>query len=337
MKKNHVDNHALIFITAVCVSCLIAACFSPWQGEGTFSITIGGGGRAAEVLSWDPSTRIADLDHTVILTNGTGEKDRRERIKAGQTVKFAVEPGDWDVLVFAYKGDALKAVGYKVVKVKPGQNNAESVTMGGVSFTGNSIAEFKAWLDTKPYNTPETAYSVKLNVSDMEGGVNEPGSLGNAMRTNYGKYVNLDLSGSTFNAVVAQGFNNTGLVSVTLPNGVTIISVGGFYFCENLKSINIPDRVTSIGQQAFYYCTSLTSVTIPASVTILSAAAFRYCPNLTSVTFEGPINPDYFAGDSLYPVFDGDLRDKYFSSNNSVGTPGTYTRQPGGEVWTKLP
>jgi len=226
-------------------------------------------------------------------------------------------------------------VGYTLVEVKPGQNNTVPVTMGGVSFTGNSIAEFKAWLDTKPYNTPETAYSVKLDVSDMGGNVNEPGSLGNAMRTNYGKYVNLDLSGSTFTTMVGNAFNNTCLVNVTLPDSVTIISVGGFYFCENLKSINIPNRVTGIGQEAFYYCTSLTSITIPASVTTLSGAAFRYCPNLTSVTFLGTLSIYDFTDEDGYQVFDGDLRDKFYQTDSTNGTPGTYTRQPGGTTWTK--
>jgi hypothetical protein len=34
-------------------------------------------------------------------------------------------------------------------------------------------------------------------------------------------------------------------------------------------------------------------------------------------------------------VFEGDLRIKFYASNPSNGTPGTYTRASGSSTWTK--
>ena len=90
----------------------------------------------------------------------------------------------------------------------------------------------------------------------------------------------------------------------------------------------IPDTwegrpVTNI--QSFQNCTGITSVIIPASMISINLNAFNGCTNLTSVTFQktGVRN----TGASSFP---GDLVAKY-----QAGGAGTYTRQPGGTVWTK--
>jgi hypothetical protein len=78
---------------------------------------------------------------------------------------------------------------------------------------------------------------------------------------------------------------------------------------------------------AFYGCTSLTSVTIPNGVTSIGEYTFQSCTSLTSVTFERADtaidNANSFPGGS-------DLLTKY----SAEGT-GTYTRESGGDVWTK--
>jgi hypothetical protein len=154
------------------------------------------------------------------------------------------------------------------------------------------------------------------------------------------------------------------ITSVTIPNGVTSIEKQAFYGCTSLASITIPDSVTSIGQSAFSGCESLTSVIMPNSITSIGTRAFRYCANLTSVTipnsvtsigeiafgdctslvsvtFEGTIPADKFYiytspfGNSIQP-FPGDLRTKFYATNKTNGTPGTYTRPNGNsETWTK--
>ena len=78
--------------------------------------------------------------------------------------------------------------------------------------------------------------------------------------------------------------------NLVLPDSITEINQGAFFYCTGLTSVTIPDSVTSIGEQAFYGCTGLTSVTIPNSVTSIRSYAFYGCKNLTSVTFRNTSN-----------------------------------------------
>ena len=56
---------------------------------------------------------------------------------------------------------------------------------------------------------------------------------------------------------------------------------------ELVTSAVIPNGVTSINDGVFYYYRSLTSVNIPSSVTNISSRAFYGCSGLTSMTFKG--------------------------------------------------
>lgn len=58
-----------------------------------------------------------------------------------------------------------------------------------------------------------------------------------------------------------------------MPEG--IIEIGEFAFARsNIEKVVIPDGVTTIGYGAFYYCKDLRNVTIPASVTEIAPNAF---------------------------------------------------------------
>ena len=155
----------------------------------------------------------------------------------------------------------------------------------------------------------------------------------------------------------------TNLTSITIPNSVTSIGDYAFYKCTNLTSIIIPNSVTSIGDYAFSictnlasviisnsitnirrgtfsYCRNLTSVTIPDSITSIGDETFYECTSLTNVTFRSSIPSSGFSGNTNYPVFQGDLRNKFYASNSTSGTPGTYTTTaPVNDysVWNKEP
>lgn len=88
----------------------------------------------------------------------------------------------------------------------------------------------------------------------------------------------------------------SGLTSVTIPNSVTSIGKGAFYFCTRLASVTIPSSIINIGEKVFMGCTSLSSVIIPNSVSSIGYDAFSGCSSLSSVVIGSSVtNIDAFA------------------------------------------
>lgn len=75
------------------------------------------------------------------------------------------------------------------------------------------------------------------------------------------------------------------LVSVTIPDSVTLIDRYAFQSCSKLKSVVIGKSVETISMDAFSWCESLEKIVIPDSVKIIKESAFYRCENLTSVDF----------------------------------------------------
>jgi hypothetical protein len=75
--------------------------------------------------------------------------------------------------------------------------------------------------------------------------------------------------------------------NVTIPDKITSIGSGTFYYCTDLTSITIPNNVTSIADNAFVDCTSLTNTTIAKSVNNIGNKAFFGCSSMNAVYFEG--------------------------------------------------
>ena len=85
------------------------------------------------------------------------------------------------------------------------------------------------------------------------------------------------------NGVLVKYTEEPGITEVVIPEGVTSIGNGAFYWCESLINIHIPENVTSIGERAFEGCRSLTSIHIPEGVTSIGERAFEGCRSLTSI------------------------------------------------------
>jgi len=127
-----------------------------------------------------------------------------------------------------------------------------------------------------------------------------------------------------------------GLTDITIPNGVKIIGAGTFEGCTGLTRIIIRNGVTTIGSGAFDSCFSLERVIIPDSVTSIGNEAFYFCRRLASVTFQGTIASSGFVSGAFGSF--GDLRDKFYATDKTNGTPGTYkTTAPvsSKSVWEK--
>jgi hypothetical protein len=235
----------------------------------------------------------------------------------------------------------------------------ETRVISKLPVTSDNLAAHLALLSA---NTVSNPHNITLRVSNT----NEFTTIRNTLNGAPTKYVYLDLTGSTITSIPDYAFNTgvpsytgcatltrvtipngvtsigdsafescSNLASITMPNGITSIGNTIFYECASLASITIPNSVTSIGNEAFYGCASLASITIPNSITSIGAGAFSLCTSLISVTFAGYIPSRGFTS-GRYPVFPGDLRDKFYATNSSSGTPGTYKRASGGSTWTRL-
>ena len=79
------------------------------------------------------------------------------------------------------------------------------------------------------------------------------------------------------------------LTTVTLPESLTTIANGSFAFCPNLNHVNIPARVTCIGDGAFSNCTSLSEITLRDGLKTIDADAFLSCKELTTITLSDSV------------------------------------------------
>ena len=101
----------------------------------------------------------------------------------------------------------------------------------------------------------------------------------------------------------------SGLTSVTMPEGVTVIGEGAFQGCTGLTNVKIPETVTRIRGFAFYQCSGLTKVVIPESVAHIGYSAFTDIGNCT-FQFEGP-PPEIMPGYSVFYTYGASYKGLY--------------------------
>lgn len=117
-------------------------------------------------------------------------------------------------------------------------------------------------------------YDVKVNGVSID-------NPDNYYTTSEDEIVELYLRGTI---ITDNSFNNCdGLVSVTIPDGVTEIGRLVFNYCESLTEINIPDSVILIGYRAFLGCSALTEMYIPDSVISIGDGCFSNCSSLIGI------------------------------------------------------
>jgi hypothetical protein len=109
------------------------------------------------------------------------------------------------------------------------------------------------------------------------------------------------------------------MVSVNIPDTVTVIGSGAFELCVSLTSVVIPDSVTEIGSFAFYCCDSLVSVEIGCGVAKakMGNSPFSRCPSLTEFTVH-PENTSYTAIDGSLYTKDGQSLVQYALGKTDV-------------------
>jgi hypothetical protein len=64
-------------------------------------------------------------------------------------------------------------------------------------------------------------------------------------------------------------FNNSGLTSIAVPQGVEEIGDYAFKSATALGTVTLPGSLTTIGTYAFQGCQSLNAITLPSGVTAI--------------------------------------------------------------------
>ena len=75
----------------------------------------------------------------------------------------------------------------------------------------------------------------------------------------------------------------SGLQSVELEEGVTVVPEYLLFKCTGIECVSIPDTVTQIGQSAFQECSNLREVRLSKNTTYIGGFAFGYCDKLTTI------------------------------------------------------
>ncbi len=85
-----------------------------------------------------------------------------------------------------------------------------------------------------------------------------------------------------------SAFEGTGLKSLTFAENTSLTTIGEAVFkgCASLVSLTIPEGISMVRESAFENCVNLVSVTVPASVTEIRANAFENCKKLVIVVVD---------------------------------------------------
>ena len=80
-----------------------------------------------------------------------------------------------------------------------------------------------------------------------------------------------------------SAFSCTNLKSIIIPNSVTKIGAGAFYWCGDLESVELSNNINEIGDSTFELCEILQDINIPDTVKTIGKNAFHKCTNLKTV------------------------------------------------------
>ena len=93
------------------------------------------------------------------------------------------------------------------------------------------------------------------------------------------------------------------LNSMTIPEGITVLTGSVFGNCTSLESVTLPSTLEAIGSGCFYNCLALENITIPESVNTINDNAFFNCPSLTSIALSSNVQQ---IGDYAFGFYSGE-------------------------------
>ena len=80
--------------------------------------------------------------------------------------------------------------------------------------------------------------------------------------------------------IEVQGFSETNIRSIIMPNKLKKIETEAFYYCPQLSNIEFNEGLEFIGNYAFWGCDGIINLILPNSVLNIGEGAFMKCHNL---------------------------------------------------------
>lgn len=80
-------------------------------------------------------------------------------------------------------------------------------------------------------------------------------------------------------------FNNTAIVDLSIPSGISELSYRAFSYCGKLETVELPSSMKKIGSEAFRGCTSLREIRLNEGLVTINSYAFQSCSSLTGIAF----------------------------------------------------
>ena len=93
-------------------------------------------------------------------------------------------------------------------------------------------------------------------------------------------YKGKDVTGIGERAFVPGDNPEKHLLSITIPDTVTVIEESAFSGCDRLSSVKLPEKLEKIENSAFSGCISMTSINIPSSVEYIGDDVFENCDDI---------------------------------------------------------
>ena len=112
-----------------------------------------------------------------------------------------------------------------------------------------------------------------------------------------------ELGGYPVTSIKAEAFKNHGsLLSVTIPDTVSLIGSEAFANCLLLSTVKLGSGLATIGTKAFSNCPMITSIALPAATSSIGSQAFFGCKALSEITVA--------SGNLVYAIKEGALTDR---------------------------
>ena len=80
-----------------------------------------------------------------------------------------------------------------------------------------------------------------------------------------------------------SAFSQSGIRSLSIPEGVTVLERDAFMNCNKLRSVELPNSLTTLDAGAFAYCYGLRSVTLGENIDTIGSYVFMNDEQLTSI------------------------------------------------------